>query len=97
MIVRIVRMHFRAAGEEEFLSIFHSSKAVIRHFPGCIHLQLLKDINAVHTYTTWSHWQDAKDLETYRHSELFKTVWSKVKPLFSDRPQAFSLEKFIEV
>ena len=97
MIIRIVRMHFKEAGEGEFITIFHASKEAIRSFPGCTHLQLFKDINNEHTYTSWSHWLKEEDLENYRKSELFEKVWSKVKPLFSDRPQAFSLEKFIEV
>jgi quinol monooxygenase YgiN len=43
MIIRVVRMHFTEAGVEEFLEIFHRNKIAIRHFPGCTHLQLLKD------------------------------------------------------
>ena len=43
MIIRIVRMHFTEAGVEEFLEIFNRNKVAIRNFPGCTHLQLLKD------------------------------------------------------
>jgi hypothetical protein len=32
-------------------------------------------------------------LETYRHSELFKEVWSKTKPLFNAKPEAWSVDK----
>lgn len=97
MIIRIVRMHFTETGVNEFLPIFDVNKEAIRHFPGCLHLQLLKDVSSPHTYTTLSHWQEVHDLENYRKSELFEKVWARVKPLFADRPQAFSLEKFIEV
>ncbi|PZR36297.1 MAG: antibiotic biosynthesis monooxygenase [Azospira oryzae] len=97
MIIRIVRMHFTEAGVKEFLPIFESNKEAIRHFPGCIHLQLLKDVHSPLTYTTMSHWEQADNLEHYRQSALFQQVWARVKPLFADRPQAFSLEKFIEV
>jgi len=97
MIIRIVRMHFTEAGAKEFLPVFDSNKEAIRNFPGCCHLQLLKDLTTPHTYTTLSHWQEAADLENYRKSELFKSVWSRVKILFSDQPQAFSLVKFIEL
>lgn len=97
MIIRIVRMHFTEAGVEEFLEIFNQNKTSIRNFPGCLHLQLLKDIKYPNTYTTLSHWQGEADLEKYRKSELFGSVWDRVKILFSERTQAFSLEKFIEL
>ncbi|MBX2896788.1 MAG: antibiotic biosynthesis monooxygenase [Cyclobacteriaceae bacterium] len=97
MIIRIVRMHFTEAGVEEFLEIFEANKIAIRNFQGCTHLQLLKDANDVNCYATLSHWQNAQSLENYRKSELFGKVWGRVKTLFSERTQAFSLEKFIEL
>jgi heme oxygenase (mycobilin-producing) len=97
MIIRIVRMHFTEPGVEEFLQIFNEHKTAIRHFPGCTHLQLLKDVDDATTYTTFSHWDNAQSLENYRKSELFGQVWGRVKTLFSVRSQAFSLEKFIEL
>jgi heme-degrading monooxygenase HmoA len=97
MIIRIVRMHFTEAGVEEFLEIFHRNKDAIRNFPGCLHLQLLKDSKDVCCYTTVSHWDGPESLENYRKSELFGKVWGQVKTLFSERTQAFSLEKFIEL
>jgi heme oxygenase (mycobilin-producing) len=97
MIIRIVRMHFTEAGVEEFLQIFNNNKERIRNFPGCTHLQLLKDHQDPNCYTTLSHWQSAEDLQQYRKSELFAGVWGRVKSLFSERTQAFSLEKFIEL
>jgi heme oxygenase (mycobilin-producing) len=97
MIIRIVRMHFTEAGVEEFLEIFNQNKEAIRNFSGCMHLQLLKDAEDSNTYTTLSHWDDPSSLEKYRKSELFGSVWGRVKTLFSERTQAFSLEKFIEL
>lgn len=97
MIIRIVRMHFTEAGVDEFLEIFNRHKEAIRHFPGCTHLQLLKDANEENCYTTLSHWDGPSSLENYRKSELFAKVWGRVKTLFSERTQAFSLEKFIDV
>jgi hypothetical protein len=44
-----------------------------------------------------SYWKDAASLNKYRKSELFARVWGSVKTLFSERSQAFSLEKFIEL
>ncbi len=97
MIIRIVRMHFTESSSKEFLKIFYRHKESIRHFPGCSHLQLLKDAKDPLCYTTLSHWDKPESLENYRRSELFEGVWSRVKPLFSKRTEAFSLEKFIEL
>jgi heme oxygenase (mycobilin-producing) len=97
MITRIVRMHFTEAGVDEFLQIFDANKLAIRNFPGCTHLQLLKDAEGPLVFTTLSHWNSEADLEAYRKSELFGSVWGRVKTLFSERTQAFSLVKFIEL
>lgn len=97
MIIRIVRMHFTQAGVEEFLEIFTHNKEAIRNFSGCSHLQLLKDPDDPTCFTTLSHWENAAMLENYRKSELFGRVWGRVKTLFAERSQAFSLEKYIEL
>ena len=97
MIIRIVRMHFTEAGVDEFLQIFNDNKNAIRNFPGCSHLQLLRDADDTNCYTTLSYWQDVQSLDSYRKSDLFGQVWGRVKTLFSERSQAFSLEKFIDV
>ncbi len=97
MIIRIVRMHFTEAGVDEFLEIFNRNKVAIRNFPGCSHLQLLKDADDAFTYTTLSHWDSFESLEAYRKSDLFGAVWGRVKTLFAERTQAFSLVRFIEL
>jgi len=97
MLIRIVRMHFTEAGVDEFLQIFNKNKEAIRNFEGCTHLQLLKDLNDPNTYTTLSYWINEESLNRYRKSELFSNVWGRVKTLFSERSQAFSLTKFIEL
>src|SRR3954470_13460274 len=97
MLIRIVRMHFAENQVEEFLEIFNKNKQAIRNFPGCSHLQLLKDAKSDYIYTTLSHWDSEESLNNYRDSELFQNVWRSVKILFTERTQAFSLVKFIEV
>lgn len=97
MLIRIVRMHFTEAGVDEFLDIFDQHKVAIRNFPGCSHLQLLKDADDPLCFSTLSYWDNAQSLENYRKSELFGKVWGRVKNLFSERSQAFSLEKYIEL
>ena len=90
-------MHFMESGVEEFLGIFDQHKIAIRNFPGCSHLQLLKDKDDPLCFSTLSYWDKADSLENYRKSELFGQVWGRVKTLFSERSQAYSLEKFIEL
>ena len=97
MIIRIVRMHFTDSGVEEFLAIFDKHKIAIRNFPGCTHLELLRDQEDTNCFTTLSHWIDTASLNAYRKSQLFEEVWGQVKSLFAERSQAFSLEKFVEV
>ena len=90
-------MHFTEAGVAEFLDIFGKHKTAIRNFPGCSHLELLKDQDDGCCYTTLSYWDNKNNLDAYRKSALFEEVWGQVKSLFAERSQAFSLEKFIEV
>jgi quinol monooxygenase YgiN len=97
MLIRIVRMHFTEAGVDEFLAIFDANKKSIRNFPGCTHLELLRDTEDPTVFTTLSHWHDETFLEAYRKSELFASVWGTVKTLFAERTQAFSLKKFMEI
>lgn len=90
-------MHFTEAGVGEFLDIFKANMDAIRNVEGCTHLQLLKDVDDPLTYTTLSYWTDLHSLENYRKSDLFGSVWGSVKTLFSERSQAFSVEKYIEL
>lgn len=92
MIIRIVRMHFMEVGVSEFLEIFEKHKTAIRNFPGCTHLELLRDLEDQNCFTTLSHWEDPIHLNQYRKSPLFAEVWGQVKSLFAERSQAYSLE-----
>lgn len=90
MIVRIVKLTFRESEVDNFKQILENSKEKIRAFPGVLHLQMLQSINNPCVFFTYSHWKTAQDLESYKHSELFKTTWAKTKPLFSAKPEAWS-------
>lgn len=83
-------MTFRKEETENFLKVFNESKSKIRSFPGCRHLELHQDYNDTNIYITYSHWDDEKALNAYRHSDLFKSVWADTKVLFADKPVAFS-------
>lgn len=92
MLIRFVRMTFQEERLPAFLSIFDSSKAKIRAFPGCRHLELLRDLDQPNVRLTLSHWESADALAAYRQSDLFRTTWAATKVLFADKPVAYSTE-----
>jgi quinol monooxygenase YgiN len=93
MLVRIVKMSFEPTKIEEFLANFEIVKTKIRNFEGCNLLELYRDQNNTNIFFTYSYWDSENDLNNYRHSELFKSVWAKTKPLFNEKPEAWSLDK----
>ena len=92
MIKRVVKMEFDVDKIEEFKTLFDTHKSLIRHFEGCEHLELWQDVQNKSVFMTYSYWQSEKHLEQYRHSDLFKKVWSQTKVLFSAKPQAWSVD-----
>jgi quinol monooxygenase YgiN len=90
MLIRIVRLTFAPDTVDDFLAQFDDSAPQIRQFPGCRHLELWRDADTPHVCTTYSHWKDEEALNRYRDSDLFKTTWAQVTPLFADRPEAHS-------
>lgn len=97
MITRIVKMTFREDEVPTFRRHFEEHHQLIRNFAGCEKLMLWQDINDSCVFFTYSWWQDKADLEAYRQSDLFKSVWAKTKVLFKARPEAWSVESLIEV
>ena len=91
MITRIVMLNFQPDRVDEFLEIFNQNKQVLAKSDGCIRLEIFKSTNDTDTYVTISNWQSEEHLEMYRQSELFKYIWSKVKPLFNNKAQAWTL------
>ena len=96
-LIRVVRMTFRLEEAPAFLENFEAHKSLIRNFPGCQHLELWQDQNQKNIFVTYSHWESEAALNQYRDSELFKSVWSFTKTLFSEKPQAWSTKKIQEV
>ncbi|SFB55030.1 putative quinol monooxygenase [Algoriphagus aquimarinus] len=97
MLIRIVRMTFKHEAVAAFLENFNANKKSIRNSPGCHHLELWQDENDKNIFLTHSHWESEEKLNQYRDSELFKSVWTFTKALFSEKPQAFSSKKLEEV
>lgn len=92
MIKRIVKMNILPGREVAFREIFDTVKQAIRAQPGCRGLELLHlEEDGRPSIWTISLWDSEHDLHRYRQSELFTQTWTRVKPLFSDRSQAWSL------
>ncbi|MEM5564985.1 antibiotic biosynthesis monooxygenase family protein [Psychroserpens sp. AS72] len=93
MLIRIVKLSLEPSRIKEFLSNFESQKKNIRAFEGCEFLELYRDKHNTDIFFTYSYWQSEADLENYRHSNLFKGIWAKTKPMFNDKPEAWSVDK----
>ena len=76
---------------EEFKQYFEKNKSQILSFNGCESVQLLQDVNDECTFFTHSLWKSENHLNSYRNSDFFNSVWSKVKLLFNNKPLAWSL------
>ncbi|MEQ8705253.1 MAG: antibiotic biosynthesis monooxygenase family protein [Phaeodactylibacter sp.] len=97
MIKRIVKLTFQPEKTDDFRAIFENSKALIRSFPGCHHLELWCNKNQPEVFFTYSYWEDEAALDRYRHSDLFKRTWAQTKVLFGGKPEAWSVEVIAEV
>lgn len=93
MLVRIVKLTFKKENITSFEQTFEKNKHLIRNFKGCSFLELYQDRNDPSIFFTYSYWDSDEALEAYRNSDLFKRVWKNTKPLFSDRPEAWSVTK----
>ena len=93
MIKRIVKMSFQPDKVEDFKLIFKTNWKLIAGFEGCSHVELLQDKLQQNIFFTYSHWINEEYLNAYRDSELFKSVWSKTKVLFNEKPQAWSVDE----
>lgn len=86
-------MTFDPSKIDEFLANFDANKSKIRSFEGCLHLELFQDKHKEHIFFTYSYWNSELLLNSYRNSDLFKSVWAKTKPLFIEKPEAWSVNK----
>lgn len=97
MIIRIVRMEFHKETIDQFEALFSRYQSRIRHFPGCLALELHGDPENEYVRYTHSRWDGTDALHAYRHSELFGVVWPQTKLLFAQKPVAYSLSLLQEV
>ena len=95
MLIRIVKMRFQEDKIEAFLTNFEEVKFNIRNFEGNRFLELYQDKNDNRIFFTYSYWENEEALERYRNSTLFNEVWSYTKTLFSDKPEAWSVDRLV--
>lgn len=74
MLIRIVHMTFRPDFLDELDRVLTEFTSSIRAYPGCHHLEILRDVNNPNCAASYSFWDDDDALNTYRESELFGTV-----------------------
>jgi len=86
-------MTFREDSSETFKEFTTSIKGTIKSFDGCLHLDMLRDINNSNVFFSYSHWVSEDHLNRYRNSEFFKATWLKTKQWFDAKPDAWSVEK----
>ncbi len=96
MIIRIVKLTIEPLKLERFCEEFDNVKNQIAASEGCLYNELLKENSGSGVVFTYSHWNSQEDLDKYRSSELFKTTWSKVKPLFVAKAEAWTLNKHVD-
>ena len=86
-------MTFREEEVDAFLAVFEKAQPRIAAFEGCQKAELLRCKDRPNIFFTHSIWENTDCLESYRHSELFKTTWKATKALFAERAEAWSVEK----
>jgi heme-degrading monooxygenase HmoA len=93
-MIRIVKLTFKEDKINDFLQFFDTVKHIVNNFPGCEGMQLLQDIHQPTIVMTYSHWQKEDDLEKYRISPEFQHIWGTIKPWFSEKAQAWSVDPY---
>jgi quinol monooxygenase YgiN len=94
MITRIVKLEFEESKIADFLTFFDTIKNVVNEFPGCYGMKLYQDIDRPNIIMTYSHWDSQESLDNYRNSEQFGQIWPNIKPWFSNKPEAWSVNAY---
>jgi quinol monooxygenase YgiN len=90
MLIRVVQLDIQEDKTSLFLELYAGHQQTISQNKGCLQLQLLQEDANPNKVATLSHWESEKDLNAYRNSEFFKSLWTKVKPLFASPAKAYS-------
>ena len=95
-MVRLVKLTLKKEHTQDFIQHFDTVKEKINAFPGCKGMKLLRDKNNPQVVFTYSEWNDESDLENYRTSELFGSVWPTVKQWFDQKAEAISTDVYFD-
>jgi autoinducer 2-degrading protein len=97
MINRIVKMEFDPEKVTTFRALFTQQQLLIRHFPGCLHLELWEHPASGNTWFTFSQWESEAALDKYRQSDLFRETWAATKVLFNAKPAAWTVQTAVSL
>ena len=92
MIYRIVKLHFQTTKTASFLELFNQVVTKVNEQPGCIEMYMIQDLHNPAIFITHSKWEQEQDLNNYRNSALFKTIWPTIKPWFEVKAEAWSMQ-----
>lgn len=95
-MIRLVKLTLKEEYVQAFIQHFDTVKEKINAFPGCKGMKLLRDKKNPQIVFTYSEWETDEDLEKYRSSELFSTIWPTIKPWFDQKAEAFSTEVYFD-
>lgn len=95
-MIRIVKLTFKDEHVNDFLNHFETVKHDINGFPGCLGMKLLRDKQNTNIFFTYSSWENPEDLEHYRKSSLFGSIWPVVKGWFREPAQAWSVDSLFD-
>jgi (4S)-4-hydroxy-5-phosphonooxypentane-2,3-dione isomerase len=90
MMIRLVKMTVPPGRAEEFERLYATVRERVLSAPGCRKLELYRDLRDSGIFFTWSLWDDEPALEAYRKSEIYRSVWPKLKAFFSSKAEAWS-------
>ena len=86
-------MRFQKDKIVAFVQHFNELREQVRNQPGCHSLQLLQDEQDPRIFFTYSTWAQQSDLDTYRKSDFFASVWKETKQMFEGKPEAWSVQE----
>jgi len=95
-MIRIVKLTLKPEHVNDFLNHFETVKNDINTFPGCKGMKLLQGKKVNNILFTYSQWNDEQDLENYRNSELFQSIWPTVKQWFDSKAEAWSTDEYFD-
>ena len=88
-------MTIRTEEIDRFVQLFEVHREAISSMPGCLGLKLHNQTEPTGVFFTYSIWQSESDLERYRKSPLFQSIWPQVKALFHCPAEAWTVNEIL--